>query len=112
MPPPDPDPGSPAVLVLAAAIVGAPSASRWAFVRLFLTALVGVVADVSGPPPRSPVLGDLEVTRRDTGATVLRVDGATADLLDHVRQQLDELTVAEFLDRWSVDPDALHSTGT
>lgn len=111
MPPPDIDPGSPAVLVLAAGIVNVPSASRWAFVRLFFTALVGVVADLS-TPSTSPVLGDLEVTRRDTGTTVLYVDGATADLLAHVRQQLDELTVAEFLDRWSIDPDVLHSTGT
>lgn len=111
MPPPDIDPGSPAVLVLAAGIVNVPSASRWAFVRLFFSTLVGVVADLS-TPPQSPVLGDLEVTRRDTGATVLRVGEATDELLAHVRQQLDELTVAEFLDRWSVDPDALHSTGT
>jgi hypothetical protein len=109
VPPPDIDLGSPAVLVLDAAIVNVPAAPRRAYVRLFFTALVGQILDLA-PEAGSPVLGELEVTRRDTGAPVLRVDEADADLLIHVRRQLDELTVAEFLDRWGIDPLVLQTT--
>ena len=96
----DLDPEALAALVLTAKMVNVTSALRWAWVRLFVTA-VGALFDIDRDA-KSPVLGDLAVVRRDTGATVLRVDDADAETLAYVRRQLEELTVAEFLDRWNV----------
>lgn len=57
-----------------------------------------------------PSFGDVVVRRRDDGSEVLRVPvhgaEATATQLAHVRHQLSALTEDEFLERWSLDPEA------
>ncbi|MEV0129346.1 hypothetical protein AB0H83_12920 [Dactylosporangium sp. NPDC050688] len=90
-------------LVLSADLVPRPAGRAWTRTRaLLLLALAVVVEDGNPPTP----WGALVVTRIDNGATVQltrsrREDG---ELLAYVRQQLAELTVGEFLDRWGVDP--------
>jgi hypothetical protein len=50
--------------------------------------------------------GTVVVRRRSDGVEVLRVDGgpaeASAQLLHHVREQLDTLSAEEFRDRWGI----------
>jgi hypothetical protein len=101
------DLNSPAVLVLAADMVAPPSAGRWAAVRLLVAALTRGMLDLTDPG-RPTIHGELVISRRDTGAAVLRLETDTfdGDFLAYVRSQLDELTVAEFLDRWEIDPAA------
>lgn len=58
-----------------------------------------------------PTAGDLVVRRRDDGCELLRVDAgpseAAAQLLAHVRRQLDELSPRELRDAWgALDPAA------
>lgn len=58
-----------------------------------------------------PTAGDLVVRRRDDGREVVRVDAgpseAAAQLLAHVRRQLDELSPRELRDAWgALDPAA------
>jgi len=104
------DRAAPAADLLAAELVTSKSAGRWSGVRLLLVAAFGAVVDDSGatdgaaPAATPTVYGHLVVTRRDTGKEVLRTgtDAAEPDLLEHVRGQLAELTVGEFLDRWGV----------
>jgi hypothetical protein len=103
---------APAGQLLAAELVAPPPPGRWATVRRFLGALVRVAtADATDTLDHNDAAArrDLLVTRRDTGATVLRVEAGTADVetLQHVTIQLEELTVAEFLDRWGVGPSTL-----
>jgi hypothetical protein len=68
-------------------------------------ALVGSAATQGLVP--SPSLADLVVTRRDTGAEVLRLPAGDPDaaplLLQHVQTQLRELSVGEFTESWGVD---------
>lgn len=53
--------------------------------------------------------GTVVVRRRADGVEVLRVDGGpaeeTAQLLHHVREQLDTLSAEEFRDRWGIAPE-------
>ena len=106
------DRDAPAGRLLVAELVAPPPPGRWAAVRRFVGALVRVATadatDTLGPDDAA-ARRDLLVTRRDTGAPVLRVEAGTADVetLQHVTRQLEDLTVAEFLDRWGVDPTTL-----
>jgi hypothetical protein len=100
------DPDTLACLLLTAGPASPSPAQRWAS----LARLVGeLVADVPTDPHASGVPVDVIVARRDTGETVLRIDANTGDgeLLQYVRRQLEELTVAEFLESWGVDPESL-----
>lgn len=105
------DLSAPAGHVLAAALVTPPPAQGWAAVRRFAGALVKVAADAANPEDAA-ARRDVLVTRRDTGAEVLRVDRDNGDpdgtvTLNHVQSQLDELTLGEFLDKWGLDPGTL-----
>lgn len=66
-------------------------------------ALVGGLLELSSA-------GTVVVRRRTDGVEVLRVDGGpaeeTAQLLHHVREQLDTLSAEEFRDRWGIAADA------
>jgi hypothetical protein len=104
---------APACLALTAHLHRPPSAGRWAAARLVAVALARAAFDL--PQPGGPTMtGDLVITRVDTGTEVWRLETDTndAELLPHVRGQLDELTVAEFLDAWGIDPDALERDGS
>lgn len=103
---------APACLVLAADMIIPRRAARWAYLRMTTKALVASLLDLTDPtdptgPTRPTVDGELIVTIRDTGAELLRT--GTDFPLAHVRSQLDEMTVAEFLARWGVDPGRLGS---
>jgi hypothetical protein len=102
------DPDALACLVFTADLVAPPPPGRWAAVGRFAGALAKLVADVAEPTD-GVARHDLLVTRRDTRAPVLRIDADTADveLLQHVRLQLEQLTVAEFVDHWAIDPTTL-----
>jgi hypothetical protein len=105
------DPDAPANRLLTADLVTPPPAGKWTGAGRFVGALVGVATGAANPEDAA-ARRDVLVTRRDTGATVLHVDsdintGADETLLDHVRGQLDTLTLGQFLDRWGVDPAAL-----
>ncbi|MEV0569209.1 hypothetical protein [Dactylosporangium sp. NPDC050588] len=102
---------APAGEVLAADVVTTAKAGRWAVVRLLAAGVVQSLFDDSigpGGPGTPTVHGHLVVTRRDTGEVVLAVplglkpdlEHGDADYLGYVQNQLDELTVGEFLDRW------------
>jgi hypothetical protein len=102
------DPNALACLLLTAGFAPPPS-SRWANVGRFALALVKLASDVAEPQDAA-ARHDVVVTRRDTGETVLRLDAAPADteLIERIHHQLDNLTVAEFLTLWGVDPTTLH----
>jgi hypothetical protein len=104
--PADLDPDVLAGLVLAADLVPWPGGPVWNRVRLLLTVVIGVAMEIDS---FADVSGALIVTRMDNGAMVQLTRSRWEDdrLLTYVRQQLAELTVGEFLDRWGVDPAAL-----
>ena len=64
----------------------------------FFVAILGIFADLSDS--FNPAIGDLVVSRRDNGDIVLRRDGAGADTVALVRRELEQLTVADFLEQW------------
>ena len=68
--------------------------------------VLAVSAAFQGLVP-SPSLADLVVTRRDTGAEVLRLPAGDPDaaplLLQHVQNQLSELSVDEFKESWGME---------
>ena len=98
---------APACLVLGADMIIRRRAAGLAYAGMLATLLVLSIFDVNSATPT--VHGELIITRRDTGGELLRTD---TDLpLAHVRGQLDEMTVAEFLDRWDIDPDLLFTPG-
>jgi hypothetical protein len=100
----DPRLDAPACLVLAADMIIPRRAAGLAYLRMTAKALVFSLLDLTGS--NSPTVdGELIITRRDTGAELLRTE--TGFPLAHVRGQLDELTVAEFLTRWGIDPGRL-----
>lgn len=104
----DLDPDVLAGLVLSADLVPRPVSRAWANTRALLRIGLAVLMEEGDPPVPS---GALVVTRMDNGATV-RLTGSWHEdgtLLAYVRQQLAELTLGEFLDRWSVDPAALRA---
>lgn len=53
-----------------------------------------------------PSVGEVVIRRRADGAELHRTDAGDAEasalLLDHLRQQLDTMTAAEFEDAWSL----------
>ena len=100
------DPDTLACLLLTAGPASPSPARRWAGLARLVGALV---ADLPADPHPSGVPVDVIVARRDTGETVLRIDAGIGDaeLLQYVGRRLEELTVAEFLESWGVDPDTL-----
>jgi hypothetical protein len=106
------DLSAPAGKLLSAELVTPPPAGRWAGAGRFVGALVRVATDTANPEDAA-ARRDVLITRRDTGAELLRVDAdtnGTADeaLLTHVQNQLDTLPLGEFLDRWGIDPQSLN----
>ncbi|MDG6107151.1 hypothetical protein Daura_32445 [Dactylosporangium aurantiacum] len=101
--PVDLDPDVLAGLVLSADLVPRPVSRAWANTRALLRIGLAVLMEEGDPPVPK---GFLVVTRMDNGAAVrlTRSDHEDGALLAYVRQQLAELTVGEFLDRWGVDP--------
>jgi hypothetical protein len=99
--------------VLAAEVVTAKKAGRWAAARLLVASVLLAIVDDGASSAGTPAVhGDLVVTRKDTGEVVLTVavgfrptvDESEVDYLGYVRRQLDELTAGEFLARWGAEP--------
>ncbi len=96
----------PAGQVLSADLTTPPPAATWAGAGRFVGALVRVATDTATPEDAA-ARRDVLITRKDTGAAVLQADAdsnadADAVLLDHVRSQLDGLTLGQFLEKWGI----------